>query len=233
MMNYRILLIDEDLTVGRLLRYSLTRQGNTVEWCQNIKEAPQAALSISFEIVIFNVVGPLHNGLEILAQLSNLGDFPVILLSDWSQEEEVVRALSMGAEDVIFKPFGYSELMARINAIMRRVMENELYPLSTVQEDEVFRFGVIEVYPKRWEITYLDHRIAFRKDEFSLLFHLLKEPGTVFSARQLQEVVFGTYVYKTNRIIFLVSAIRKKLQAAVPFIEIQTIPSVGYKLTLK
>ena len=232
-MSYRILMLEQDETLANLLRYSFITKGNSVVLCQSDDEVIRITATQIFDIIVLDSTCPGLKGLNALAQLRKRGNrTPVILLSGWSQEEDIVRALSLGAEDVIRKPFGYEELLARMNAILRRINENVMYPVSTNQQDEMFRFGFLDVFPRRLEVYFHDDCIAFRREEFNLMFHFLKNPGTVFTADQLRDVVYDRSRGKPIRIVHFISAIRKKIQIAEPYIKIQTIPSVGYKLTL-
>ncbi len=232
-MSYRILMIEHDETLANLIRYSLEKKGNNVVWCESDDEVFRIIADQTFDMIILDTVCPGLKGLKTLALLRKKGNrTPVIILSGWNQEEDTVHALSLGAEDVIKKPFGCNVFIARMNAVLRRVNEHVMYPVSTNQQDEIFRLGQLEVYPRRLEICFHEESIAFRREEFKLMFHLLKHPGTVFSTDQLREVVFGRSRGTPLRIVHIISAVRKKIQVAEVFIRIQTIPSVGYKLML-
>lgn len=231
-MFYQILMLEQDITIGKLLSYSLMKEGSKVEWCQSLEQLSELVVTQPFDILILDTTEPGINGLTALSMVKGKSpQVPVIVLSEWSHEGDATLAFSLGAEDVISKPFEYSELVARIKAIMRRINENTLYPIYT-NEEEIFKIGFIDVYPKRLEIVIQGEIIEFRKDEFDLFFYLLKNPGTVFSSNHLYDVIYGPSVSRTNRIVYLISAIRKRIQIANPRIKIQTIPSVGYKLKI-
>lgn len=230
-MSYRILLVEQDETLANLLTYNWQQGGDIVEWCRSDADVIRVASDQSFDIIILDIAYPGLKGLETLVKLKkNENRTPCILLSKWTDEEIVVRALELGAEIFIPKPFSYAELNARIRAIIRRVNGHVLYPIFTNQfEDNAFHFGFLEVFPKRLEMCLLDRCIQFKPFEFQLLFHLLKHPGTIFSKNQLGAATGVTVA----RIANVISVLRKKLLDTQTHIQILTVTSIGYKLIQK
>lgn len=233
-MSYRILIMEKDKTVGNLLHYILHDKGNKVEWCQNDDDAVERIFSKSFDLIIMDASCPGQKGFKVLTSIRKKGNrTPVIILSSRSHEGHIIRALSLGAEAVICKPFGTDELIARIHAVMRRINENVMHPVFTNQHEQVFRLGFLDIFPERLEIFCHDNCITFDRKEFIVLLHFLKNPGIVFSENQLIEVVQCNVKRKPARIVHLISSLRKKIQIVEPYIQIHNISSVGYKLSIR
>jgi two-component system alkaline phosphatase synthesis response regulator PhoP len=235
-MSYRILLLEQDETLANLLCYHLKKIGHTVYSCHSDDAFIRMAASVDYDIIILDIeesADSLQASRLFKQAISIRETVPVLLLASWNSEADIANAFLLGVEGVITKPFGYGELISRMNAVMRRIHQPVMYPIAPNNEEIAYRIGLVNIYPQRFEIQLDDQNILFRKEEFFLVFHLLKHPDTIFSIDQLYEIIFGKTSRNCKRVVHVVSALRKKLLSFEPYIRIQTIPSSGYRLTMR
>lgn len=166
-----ILMVEDDLDLGRALLQGLKAEGITSEWLRRGADALHAADSGVFDCVLLDVTLPDGTGYDLLSRWRRAGmTMPVIIITARSALEERLAGLNGGADDFLVKPFATAELVARIRAVARR---------SAQQASEIWTFGELQIEPKRHEAQLAGEPLKLSPREFRLLLELSREVGTV------------------------------------------------------
>ncbi|PWW07119.1 two-component system alkaline phosphatase synthesis response regulator PhoP [Paenibacillus cellulosilyticus] len=232
-MSHKVLVIEDEPTLARLLSYNLTQEGYETTVIDHGGEGLQAALQRSFDLIILDIMLPGMNGFEILTRLRQHGiRTPIIILTARNAEEEVVQGLKHGADDYITKPFGVAELLARVSAVLRRTQQDE--GKATVETNEkVITAGDLSIYPEKYEVVLNGETVPLRPKEFEVLLYLVQRPGMVITRDDLMNIVWGfDYIGGQRTVDVHVSSLRKKLELGQQSVQIESIRGVGYKLVL-
>lgn len=195
----------------------------------------QHAMDNHYDLIMLDVMLPGLNGFEILAKLRQRGNkTPVIILTARNAEDEIVQGLRLGADDYITKPFGVAEMLARVSAVLRRVIgEGEMSDV-TPRTENMIAIGDLTVFPERYEAVLAGESIPLRPKEFEVLLYLVQRPGVVITRDDLMNVVWGFDYYGGQRTVDVhVSSLRKKLEMNQETVQIESIRGVGYKLAIK
>ncbi|MEO2068787.1 MAG: response regulator transcription factor [Desulfurobacteriaceae bacterium] len=219
-----VLLVEDDEDLGELVKYNLEKKNFKVDWVLDGQEALERAKTNKYDLIILDLMLPNVNGLEICEKIresSQNEDTPVIVLTALSDEDTKVKGFSLGADDYVTKPFSMKELLARIEAILRRAG----YTLKNVVEFE----GI--VYDRKSKSVSVDGKpIYLTKTELQLLEFFLEHPGELFSREELLERIWGHDHNETTRTVDVyISRLRKKLGEKGKYLK--TLPRLGYKLT--
>ncbi|GBF77480.1 DNA-binding response regulator [Paenibacillus sp. 598K] len=231
-MSQRVLVIEDEPTLARLLSYNLSQEGYEITVVDHGAEGLQTALQRSFDLIILDIMLPGMNGFEILGKLRQNGvATPVIILTARNAEEEVVQGLKHGADDYITKPFGVAELLARVSAVLRRTRNEDVRQQDTAEK--VIAAGELSIYPDKYEVVLHDEVIPLRPKEFEVLLYLVQRPGMVITRDDLMNVVWGfDYIGGQRTVDVHVSSLRKKLELGQQSVRIESIRGVGYKLVM-
>jgi two-component system alkaline phosphatase synthesis response regulator PhoP len=231
-MGKKILVIEDEPTLARLLSYNLTQEGYETKVADHGSEGLQAALQQTYDLIILDIMLPGLSGFEILAKLRQKGnETPVIILTARNAEEEVVQGLKHGADDYITKPFGVAELLARVSAVLRRTHSDEGMAERQPSSGKVIEIGGLHIYPEKYEVLLEGEAIPLRPKEFEVLLYLVQRPGVVVTRDDLMNIVWGfDYVGGQRTVDVHVSSLRKKLEMNQQSVQIESIRGVGYKL---
>ncbi|MFE5318832.1 response regulator transcription factor [Paenibacillus sp. NPDC056579] len=231
-MSQKILVIEDEPTLARLLSYNLSQDGYETKVVDHGSEGLQTALQQSFDLIILDIMLPGLNGFEILSKLRQKGNkTPVIILTARNAEEEVVQGLKYGADDYITKPFGVAELLARVSAVLRRTMSEEQLQDKSTTGEKVITAGDLFIYPEKYEVMLNGESIPLRPKEFEVLLYLVQRPGVVVTRDDLMNIVWGfDYIGGQRTVDVHVSSLRKKLEMNQQSVQIESIRGVGYKL---
>ena len=221
----RILVVDDDDDIRILLRELLGRAGYRVEEAANGRAALRQLFETPPSLVLLDVTMPELDGYQTLERIRDLSDVPVIMLTARTQELERVRGLASGADDYVSKPFGRQELLARIQALLRRTggKPGEL--------TESYRDAFVEIdYPQR-RVLVGDRDVQLTPLEFKLLSAFVQHPNQVLSRDQLLELVWGDpYGVSGDQVKLYVGYLRKKLDPASPeSVPVETVRGFGYR----
>ncbi|MCS7050035.1 MAG: response regulator transcription factor [Thermomicrobium sp.] len=219
-----MLLVDADPAVQRALHAALTSRGDRVVIASTGREALAALDRHEPDLVLLDVVLPDRNGFDLLRDIRNRSMVPVILVSSRIAPEDRILGLELGADDYVTKPFHLDELLARINAVLRRACPTG--PLRTVLHyDRV----TIDLQNRR---VYVDGReVRLSRTEWTLLELLARNPGRVVRHTELLSHVWGPeFARETYYLRTWVSRLRTKLGDAEPYRLIVTRPGLGYQL---
>ncbi|ALS20877.1 MULTISPECIES: response regulator transcription factor [Paenibacillus] len=231
-MSHKILVIEDEPTLARLLSYNLTQEGYDTKVIDHGSDGLQAALHQPFDLIILDIMLPGMNGFEILSRLRQKGiKTPVIILTARNAEEEIVQGLKYGADDYITKPFGVAELLARVSAVLRRTLSDDAFADKSGNDDKVITVGELKIYPEKYEVILHGESIPLRPKEFEVLLHLVQRPGVVVTRDDLMNIVWGfDYIGGQRTVDVHVSSLRKKLEMNQQSVQIESIRGVGYKL---
>jgi DNA-binding response OmpR family regulator len=217
----KVLLIEDEKKIASFVRKGLEAQGFSVTVSGNGDKAAELALAGSFDVILLDIMLPGRDGLSILKELrARRNTVPVILLTARSEMNQRIEGLDLGADDYITKPFFMDELLARLRAVVRRTSGETL---------SVLHSGPLMLNLITREAKYGAEEIIFAPREFSLLEHLMRSPGMVFTRTQLLEQVWGYgFDPQTNLVDVCIRRIREKIdRGGQQFIE--TVRSVGYR----
>jgi two-component system KDP operon response regulator KdpE len=220
----RILVIDDEAQIRRFLDIGLRAEGYDVLLAANAAEGLALAATQSPDLVILDIGLPDMEGHDVLAELRQWSQLPVLMLSVRDAESEKVRALDRGANDYVTKPFGIQELMARLRALLRnRPGEPELPP----RYDD----GRLAVDMARREVHLDGAPLSLTRKEYAVLVLLLRHSGRVVTQQQLLREVWGaTHVQDTHYLRIVLGKLRQKLgDDSVSPRWLKTEPGVGYR----
>jgi two-component system phosphate regulon response regulator PhoB len=225
-MKPRILVIEDEPALVEMLRYNLEREGFDVSTVQDGETGLAAVGETRPDLVLLDWMLPHVSGLEICRQLRRGRDtqtIPVIMLTARGEESDRVRALDVGADDYITKPFSPSELSARIRAVLRRTQPSATANLLT--------YGGLVMDLGSHRVTRDGRPIHLGPTEFRLLRFLMEHPGRVYNREQLLDAVWGRDIYVEVRTVDVhIRRLRKAINAPGQPDLIRTVRSAGYAL---
>ncbi len=238
----RILLIEDNLDLAFGLRNNLEIEGYEVETAENGKSGLEAFSRVNPDLLILDLMLPELDGFRVLRSIRQQGDStPVLLLTAKGEEADKVRGLRMGADDYVTKPFGLLELLARVEALLRRANAGAALTLNANTNANtnaaltplgIQRFGMIEVDPAARTVSRESRAIELAPKEFDLLMALLRARGAVVSRLQLMREVWGYSAAVVSRTVDThVAELRRKLEEnpASPR-HILTVRKTGYRI---
>jgi two-component system OmpR family response regulator len=225
----KVLLIDDDVALTRMLTTFLEGEGFETIAAFNGTEGAVAALDPSLDAVILDVMMPDISGIETLQRIRATSSVPVIMLTARGSEDDRSQGLEIGADDYIAKPYYARELLARVNAVLRRQ-----HAVSQPNAQHLVA-GRLRVIPAKREVTFDAKPIDVTTTQFDLLEALLRSGSSVATRDDLSLAVLGRKREPYDRSIDVhVSNLRKKLCVISKMtIEIETIRAVGYRLRMK
>jgi DNA-binding response OmpR family regulator len=220
----RVLVVDDDEDIRTLLRELLERAGYAVDQASDGRAALRSLFASAPALVILDVTMPELDGYQTLERIRDLSDVPVLMLTARTQELEKVRGLSAGADDYVAKPFGRQELLARVQALLRRTGGR-----SEVVEAYADDFVQIDYAQRR--VTVQGREVQLTPLEFKLLSAFVQNPNQVLSRDQLLELVWGDpYGVSGDQVKLYVGYLRKKLLPdAADAGPIDTVRGFGYR----
>ena len=229
----KILVVDDDKNICELLKLYLKKEGFDVVFAYDGSEAVSKAKSENPNLIILDVMMPIINGWEACKLIRQFTDVPIIMLTALDTTENKVQGLNIGADDYIVKPFEPVEVVARVNALLRRA-EKPATPEEQLESSELV-VDNISVNMEKYEVK-LDGKIVsdLKPKEIQLLYFFLSNKNQVFSREQLLDKVWGyEYFGGTRTVDVHIKSIREKLSSPNNKWEIRTIWNVGYKFEVK
>lgn len=226
----RILVIDDDHELCDLLQEYLEPEGFEIQAVHDGKKGLEKALEESFDLLVLDIMLPGQNGFEVLRQLRNSSEVPVIMLTARGEDVDRIVGLEMGADDYLPKPFNPRELTARIRSILRRSRNT-----PTEGEEGVLAVGDVKLYTGSHSVLRGGEEIRTTGVEFRFLQMLLEHAGHIVSRQDLaRKVLERSYSPFDRSVDVHISNIRKKL-GALPGGEerIKTIRGEGYLYVLR
>jgi DNA-binding response OmpR family regulator len=218
----RVLLVDDDVQLCRLLAERLASEGYTMETVHDGARGLERSLSMEYALVVLDLMLPGMAGLDVLRRLRKVSPVPVLILTARGEDSDRILGLEMGADDYLPKPFNPRELIARIRAILRRTGRPEASAGPLV-------VGDLRIDPAVREVWLEDAPLSLTSAEFTLLEAFMREPGRVLSREQLTESVLGRKLGPFDRVIDVhVSNLRRKLGVPHDGQRIKAVRGSGY-----
>jgi DNA-binding response OmpR family regulator len=224
MKRAQVLVVDDDGDIRGLLRELLERQGYGVTEAANGKEALRALYVAPPDLVLLDVSMPELDGWQTLERIRDLSDVPVAMLTARTAELEKVRGLKAGADDYITKPFGRQELLARVEAMLRRAGPRE-------ETEQTYADALLKVDFGERSVAVNGEDVALTPLEFRLLSAFVRHPGQLLSHDQVLELVWGdSFSASRDQVKLYVGYLRRKLEAAgADGSVIETVRGFGYR----
>lgn len=219
----RVLVVEDDAGISRFIHQGLNEAGYAVDVASNGREGVNYAIVTDYDVIVLDVLLPELDGLSVLKDLRQRGlQTPVLLLTALDTVQDRVLGLDAGADDYLIKPFDFTELLARLRALLRRP------PLQT---DVVLQVGNLEMDTVQRLVRRGDRPIELSPREFSLLEYLMRHPNQVLSRTQIAQHVWSFDFYGDFKVIDVyIGYLRRKIDRYEPSSLIQTVRGVGYRI---
>ena len=225
-MSPRILVVEDEAALADAVGYALRGDGHEVEAVADGESALAAASGSPFDLLVLDLMLPGVSGIEVCRRLRNESAIPILMLTARDAEVDRVLGLEAGADDYVTKPFSMSELLARVRAILRRreLDAHEAHPTRDV--------GGLHLELERYEATVNGNPVQLTPSELKLLALLSRDPGRVYSRREIMQHLWESeYIGDARAADLHVSNIRRKLERDAENPErLVTVRGVGYKL---
>ena len=196
-MKATILVVDDEKDILELVSYNLQKEGFHIQTSQNGENALEKIRSDRFDLLILDLMLPGIQGMELCKVLKSdneTASIPIIMLTAKSEEFDKVLGLEMGADDYITKPFSPRELVARVNAVLRRTGEKP-------PEDILIKIGDLEINTSTYQIRKKGKMITLSATEFKLLLYLVQKKGRVFNRDMLLDAVWKDEAFVEPRTV--------------------------------
>ena len=229
-MSRRILMVEDEEELCMTLGDRLRSEGYDVDIAMDGNGGLEKATQMPFDLIILDIMLPHRNGLDLCTDIRRAGqNTPILLLTARSQTVDKVVGLKLGADDYVTKPFDTMELMARVEALLRRTP----IPADTSHSigPDLFQFGSIVIDTRRAKVTYAGNAVSLTAREFHLLRYFVEHPGIDLSRDELLEQVWGHMAGTLTRTVDMqVASLRQKLEPSPKRPEmIITVPGIGYR----
>jgi DNA-binding response OmpR family regulator len=222
MSEQRVLVVDDDPDIRGLLRELLDRRGFAVTEARDGNEALRAFYAERPDLVLLDVAMPGLDGWKTLERIRELSDVPVVMLTARATELEKTRGLRAGADDYVTKPFGRQELLARVDALLRRTG-------GRARDQTAYSDGFLTIDFSQREVTVGGEKVELTPLEFRLLTAFVRHPNQVLTHEQLLELVWGDERAARDQVKLYVGYLRKKLSPEAPdSVPIETRRGFGY-----
>ena len=223
----RILLVDDELSVQKLLTYPLRKEGYDVIPALDGREALDRLREDNFDLVVLDVMLPRMDGFDVCRAIRSRSTVPIIMLTAKTEETDKVHGLELGADDYITKPFSVREFRSRVKAVLRRAALSQ----QEAQFEEPIDAGELQIDFEKRSVIVRGEPAQLTYVEFEILAALARAPGRVFSRTMLLERVWGDAAYRDPRTIDVhIRHLREKLEAEPNTPElILTVRGVGYR----
>lgn len=222
-----ILVVEDEREIAEILEAFLRQRGFRTEWARDGEEALQLFRAGRPDLVLLDLLLPRLDGMEVMKAIRRESATPVIMLSARSEELDKVLGLELGADDYITKPFRPLEVVARINAVLRRSQSGEQLT------DQPLRAGAIEVDASRALATAAGERLQLTTTEFRLLQHFAANPGRVFSRQELLEAAMPESDALERVIDVHIGNLRRKLAGVGLEDVLTTVRGMGFRLDVE
>lgn len=222
----RVLLIEDDVTIARLLKEGLEDESYAVDVANDGSEGYRTAAADDYDVIILDIMLPEMNGYEVCRALRNDGNkTPILMLTARDAERDIVEGLDTGADDYLAKPFSFDVLLARIRTLLRRPNE---------KLEEILQVGDLKLDPSSKKVTRASQEINLTAKEYGVLEYLMRNKGKVLSKEQIISHVwdFDADVLPNNVELFIMF-LRRKIDKPFKSKLIHTVSGFGYKLEEK
>lgn len=223
-MKSKILIVDDEEHIRELIRFYLDKEGFSVVQAASGEEALHLLENEYIDLAIVDIMMPVMDGFQLVEEMKEMKDIPVIMLTAKSQSADKLRGFSLGIDDYVTKPFDPDELLARVKTILKRYSINSQNIVTL--HDVVFDGD-------KYEIRYKDQTIHLPLKQFELAFELAKNPNQIFTREQLIEKIWGMDYDGFDRTVDVhIKRIRENL-GHLPGFKVVTVRGLGYKVEVK
>lgn len=228
-MSFNILLAEDDEDIVKLLKLYLENEGFSTFWAKDGVEATEIFDKQKIDLALVDIMMPRMNGYELTKHIRQKSNVPIIILSAAQLDSDKILGLNLGADDYMVKPFNPLELVARINANLRR-----FYKLGNMQEEDDGKINIGELTLDTNTLTLEKSGVPVNltATEYKILLMLMKSPGRVFTKMQIYEEVNGDYYANDdNTMMVHISNLRDKIEDDPKNPRyIKTLRGLGYKV---
>jgi two-component system OmpR family response regulator len=222
--GHSILVVDDDPHIRDVVRFAFEKSGMAISIAQNGKEALRQFDHNVHDLIVLDIGMPEMDGLEVCRQIRKTSDTPILFLSARDEEIDRILGLEIGGDDYVTKPFSPRELVARVNAILRRAR-------TTPAPAKALSHGGLAIDPDARTASFQDTPVALTALEFAILRTLLARPGFVFTRELILDGAYAGNIHVADRTIDShIRNIRAKVAAAGCASVIETVHGVGFKL---
>lgn len=223
----RILIVEDEKSVADFLDRGLRAEGHFCVTATDGEQGLKLALDGKFDLILLDLVLPRMHGHEVCQQLRmNKVDTPLMILTAMDSVDDVITGLRLGADDYMTKPFSFEELLARIDAVIRRGS-------TKAEEDTCLRGGNIVFDLRALQVTVNDKEVHMTAKELAILELLMTNPGMLFSRERILSNVWGLNIDPaTNVVDVYIGRLRKKIDRDDDESLIETVRGLGYRLNL-
>lgn len=220
----KILVVEDEAGVAGFVKQGLTEAGYSVDVARDGSDGLEYALAYEYDVIVLDVMLPKMNGLDVLREIREQRvKAPVLLLTARDGLDDRVRGLDVGADDYLVKPFAFSELLARIRALLRR---------PPLQAGNLFHMADLEMDIVQYEVRRDGKHIELSPREFALLEMLFRHPNQVLTRTQIVEHVWNfNFFSDTNVVDVYIGYLRRKIDRDSAVQLIHTVRGVGYRLS--
>lgn len=223
-MNIKILVVEDESNIQTIIRTYLESAGFAVRVVGSGPDALREAAQWQPDLIVLDLNLPGMDGLEVATRLRQESEVYILILTARGEETDRVAGLRLGADDYLTKPFSPRELVARVEAILRRQRRGPAAPSATLT------FAHLTINPDSHEAQANDHLLELTATEFQVLWELARNAGRILTRDQLVNLVWGSNFYGNDRVVDVyVGQVRRKLQDATQQTLIETVRGVGYK----
>ena len=223
-----VLIVEDDRNIADLLRLYLEKEGYTVVIAPDGMRGVEQFRTVHPSLVLLDVMLPGLDGWGVCRAIRDNSDVPIIMLTAKSETEDKVNGLKQGADDYITKPFEMKEVLARIEAVLRR---SGIEPEKSRRRLE---FDKLVIDMDAFELTVDGKKVPTPPKEMELLYHLASTPNRVYTRNQLLDEVWGfDYFGDTRTVDVHIKRLREKLEGVSDQWDLKTVWSVGYKFEVK
>lgn len=227
-MSKKILVVDDDKNICELLRLYLAKEGFEPLAVNDGAAAVEAFDSFAPDLILLDIMLPKLDGWQVCRQIRLSSNVPIIMITAKGEVFDKILGFDLGADDYIVKPFDSKEVVARINAVLRRSSA------PVVEMPKEVSYDNLSINITNYELKVNGVHVDAPPKELELLYHLASNPNRVFSRDQLLDEVWGFEYYGDSRTVDVhIKRIREKLEGVSDKWELRTVWSVGYKFEVK
>ena len=219
----RILIAEDDKKVAGFLKKGLKEENYALDLCYDGNEAVFRAKTNEYDLIILDIMLPLKNGFAVCQEIRETGSLtPILMLTARDHLEDKVKGLQVGADDYLTKPFAFEELLARIQALLRRTQQYKTQNLKV---------GDLEMDPVSRKVTREDKTISLTGKEYALLEYLLRNKGRVVTQTMIIDHIWDMdYEGLSNVVNVYINHLREKIDKGFSRKYIHTVRGSGYKI---
>jgi two-component system, OmpR family, alkaline phosphatase synthesis response regulator PhoP len=233
MIKQSVLVVEDEEDIRELVSYNLLKEGYQVAGVASGEDALAAVASKPPDLILLDLMLPGLDGLSVCRKLKAAPEthsLPIIMLTARGEEPDIVAGLNMGADDYVTKPFSPKVLLARVQAVLRRIASEPSLADEEAEDesDEIIKLHDLMIHLGRHEVFVEGKLVDLTATEFKLLHFMMQRPGWVFTRQQILDGVHGDNYAITERAVDVqVVGLRRKLGSAGCYLE--TVRGVGYR----